>query len=81
VNLSYRWLDAASSSVLVTDGARGGLATALAPGESRDVSVMVRAPAEPGRYVLRLSMVQEGVAWFVDRGASGVDTPIDVGER
>jgi hypothetical protein len=38
----------------------------LAPGESMLVPVHVHAPATPGRHVLRLALVQEGVGWLAD---------------
>jgi hypothetical protein len=42
---------------------------------------VVRAPDAPGRYTLRLSLVQEGVAWFDARGARPLDLVVDVGPR
>jgi hypothetical protein len=33
---------------------------------STEVELAFRAPARPGRYVLRIALVQEHVAWFDD---------------
>ena len=38
--------------------------------------MIVYAPGQPGRYILRVTMVQENVAWFEDRGAKPLDIPV-----
>jgi hypothetical protein len=65
-NLSYRWFDADGREVGQDDGVRTPLPRALAPGETAGDAMRVVAPSAPGEYVLRLSAVQEGVAWFDD---------------
>ena len=65
-NLSYRWFDADGREVGQNDGVRTPLPRALAQGETADDAMRVVAPSAPGEYVLRLSAVQEGVAWFDD---------------
>jgi hypothetical protein len=77
VRLSYHWLSAAGETV-VLDGLRTELPHDLLPGEHVEVRVAIRAPEEPGRFVLRLTMVQEGIAWFDERGARTLDLPVDV---
>ena len=47
-------------------GERSYLPEGLAPGETRIVPILVRRPSQPGRYVLRLTAVQEGCGWFYD---------------
>jgi hypothetical protein len=63
--LGYRWLrdDGSAES---EDTVRTPLPRALGPGETCAGTMRVVAPRAPGRYVLRLSVVQEGVAWFDD---------------
>ncbi len=68
----YRWL-APDGSVLV-EGERSLLPGDVPPGGEIGMIVRVRAPAEPGRYLLRLTFVQEGVAWF----DSFWDYPVEV---
>jgi hypothetical protein len=41
----------------------------MAPGESLSLTVSVDAPGEPGRYILALDLVEEGVTWFSEAGA------------
>ena len=70
VNASYRWLDS-NGRRLQIEGNRAALSCgALPPGTSHSLDLGVLAPPQPGSYSLLISMVQEGVAWFVDQGAS-----------
>jgi hypothetical protein len=69
VRLSYRWIDLGGRAV-VADGLRTKLPRDLRPGESVAVEAEVAPPEIPGRYALRLSMVQEGVAWFDEFGGA-----------
>jgi hypothetical protein len=64
--IGYRWFDGAGQSVDAgtCDGAE--LPSDLAPGATGTGIVPVVAPAMPGRHLLRLSVVQDGVAWFDD---------------
>jgi len=52
--------------------------TTTSPGESRVVLVRLKAPHEPGRYVLQFDMVDEMVHWFSDLGGPGVLVPLEV---
>jgi len=64
-NLGYRWFDA-DGRLVDAEGLRTPLPRPLGPGETVDGSIRVAAPGTPGRYVLRLSVVQEGIAWYDD---------------
>ena len=66
VNLSYHWLDASGKAV-VWEGLRTPL-SGMAPGELREVSAQVAAPAAPGTYTLKWDIVREGYAWFSSQG-------------
>jgi FkbM family methyltransferase len=75
VFLSYhwRWPD---GSIAVWDGRCTSLASRVAPGEQVRVDMMIDAPADPGRYVLVLDLVHDGVCWFgVDREIAMVVEP------
>ena len=63
VRLSYRWLDAAGSTV-VGDGLRTPLPAMLAPGESLIVPVEILAAPGAGRHTLVLDLLHEHVRWF-----------------
>jgi hypothetical protein len=77
VRLSYRWLDIGGRAIVV-DGLRTLLPGDLGPGESLVVDAKVAPPDMPGRYVLRLSLVQEAVAWFDAESGGASEMEIDV---
>lgn len=64
VHVSYRWYR--ESRDVGTYGLRTTLQRALKPGCSAELELKVLTPWEPGRYELRISPVQELVAWFDD---------------
>ena len=53
------------------------MVSALGANESGDFGVSVRAPDKCGRYVLRMTIVQEGVAWF-DEEESQVCSEVEI---
>jgi hypothetical protein len=65
VYLSYRWTDPQTGE-LVLDGIREPLPRPLPPEGRAGVPVRILAPWEPGAATLRLSLVQEWVAWWED---------------
>lgn len=68
VLLSYHWKKQ-DGSYLVYDGVRTELQNGeLAPGNTVDEKLRVMAPSEKGTYQLILTVVQEGVCWFEDKG-------------
>ena len=79
INLSYHWLDAETGDIVVFDGERTALTETLDAGVCRHYRVRVSSPDKAGKYVLRITMVQEGVAWF-DSEPSGASTdyPIEI---
>jgi cell division septation protein DedD len=79
VNLSYRWKDQ-KGQVLVADGVRTPLPRNLAPGESVRLKMNIETPARPGRYVIEVTLVQEAVAWFDEKGSVALALPVVVSE-
>src|SRR2546428_405831 len=69
VNLAYHWSSASGANV-IWDGSRTPLGGDLLSGQSVTVNAAVTAPATGGSYVLKLDLVQEGVAWFSSKGAA-----------
>jgi hypothetical protein len=65
VALGFRWFCAATGAA-VLDSDRCQLERPLRPGASVTLDARVNAPWEPGDYELRISPVQELVAWFDD---------------
>jgi len=64
VHLSYRWYRDADD--VGTYGLRTVLPRPLEPGARAALELKVLTPWEPGRYQLRISPLQEFVAWFDD---------------
>jgi 2-polyprenyl-3-methyl-5-hydroxy-6-metoxy-1,4-benzoquinol methylase len=64
VVLSYHWYDE-DGNCLVFDGLRTAVGT-FSPGCVQDIEMRVRAPLSNGMFRLRLTFVQESVAWFSD---------------
>jgi len=67
VKLSYHWVDR-KGTVVEFDGIRSNMPHALAPGAAVRAAMMIRTPAVPGRYVLQIDLVEEGVTWFSRAG-------------
>ena len=80
-HLSYRWFQLSRDSVrpLALEGERTRLDEPLKPGETLDVAATVRAPAEPGSYVLIWDMVHEHTTWFSDKVGLGAPVNVVVG--
>lgn len=77
VNFSYHWLDS-KGKIVVYDGERTGLSGSLTSQESAQLNAVIKFPNSPGNYTLTLTMVQEGVAWFIDVGAQALTIPVTV---
>lgn len=78
VQLAYHWLTPAGNMVL-WDGLRTPLATAVAPGDTTRVVASVTAPGVPGQYRLVWDLLQQGRGWFSVSGAQTGWSSVDVG--
>jgi len=76
VNLGGHLLDG-GRRMLVPDFLRASLPRDVAPGENVDVTVLVDIPSAPGRYVIELDMVDEGIAWFGENGSPTLPVTLD----
>ncbi|MGI8870099.1 MAG: class I SAM-dependent methyltransferase [Mycobacteriales bacterium] len=54
----------------IVDDGRARLPRDLAPGERCDLELEVVTPSESGTWTLEVDCVQEGVAWFADKGST-----------
>lgn len=64
IYLSYHWLEEGTGKHLIFDGLRTPLLPSLPSGSSAIYETLIVAPSTPGRYILRVTFVQEGVRWF-----------------
>jgi len=77
LHLGDHWLDSAGT-VIAFDDVRVCLPHDVASGETVWMTIEPFAPNQPGDYFIELDLVQEGVAWFKDRGASSTTVPVHV---
>jgi hypothetical protein len=78
INVADVWLQSDGRTLVNNMDARSTLPRDLWPGESTKVQLTVTAPATPGDYVLELDLVQEGVAFFKDKGSQTWQTTVKV---
>jgi SAM-dependent methyltransferase len=71
-------LHAATGEQRELDYGRGALAGDLEGGSEERVVLSLIAPANVGRYLVRLDMVNEGVCWFAQEGSPTADVSLDV---
>lgn len=77
MNLSYRWLKP-DGTIAIKEGLRTPMPDSLAPEETTALNARIKTPKIPGKYRLSFSIVQENVAWFVDRGAKPFNAEIEI---
>jgi protein tyrosine/serine phosphatase len=59
----------------------GYLAGSVEPGATLELEHQFLAPAAPGRYELKLDLVDEHVTWFEDQGSTPAVVPLEVADR
>lgn len=74
VTLSYKWFD--SGQMLGIEGVRTVLPQAVEPGQTVTFDARIVAPQDGKNLQVKISLVQEGVAWFFMRGAAPLDIPV-----
>jgi cephalosporin hydroxylase len=74
--VSYIWVK--DGRPLPIEGDRTPLPHAVQPSETIALDASVLAPVDPGKYTLRVTLVQEGVTWFYHVGASTLDLPATI---
>jgi hypothetical protein len=70
IYFSYHWLDASGQRVIAYEGARTEWSEPVAPGTTTTIHSLVRAPRQPGTYLIEWDLVEEGRLWFsTEQGA------------
>ena len=77
IRVGNHWLDTDGGMVIQDDG-RASLPALMRPAERCRIELEVRAPAHPGKYILELDVVHEGISWFADRGSRTARAPVEV---
>lgn len=74
ITVSYKWFD--HGTMLPIEGERTTLPAPLKPGDSVPLRVKVIAPDAGTVLTLKISLVQEGVQWFMFGGAKPLELPV-----
>ena len=77
MTVGNRWLR--ENGILVNDlDGRAALLEDLAPGSQIELLLPITAPKERGTYILQIDAIQEGVAWFGDRGSEALTVRVNI---
>ena len=77
VNIAYHWMDEFGTTSLIFDGERSKILPSLEAMAQNSYRVRIESPEKSGKYILRLTLVQEGVRWF-DQAPTNVAVDITV---
>ncbi len=77
LTIGNRWLNQSGGKVNDVDG-RAALFEDLSPDATVELPLTITAPKQPGMYILQIDAIQEGVAWFGDRGSEILSLKIKV---
>lgn len=76
IRLSYHWVCKDSGELSVFEGLRSALPRPLSPGCSETYKALCTAPERPGTYILIITIVQEGIAWWDE--SSGIESSLEM---
>jgi len=77
--LGTHWINRDTGEIVEWDGNRGLLDGNTEHDQEAIVKITIKAPDEPGRYILQYDMVHEGTTWFSEQGVIPLEVNIDVG--
>jgi LCP family protein required for cell wall assembly len=77
--LGTHWINRDTGEIVEWDGNRGLLDGNTEHDQEAIVKITIKAPDEPGRYILQYDMVHEGATWFSEQGVIPLEVNIDVG--
>ncbi len=79
VQIGYHWMADDGVTLVVLEGRRTALVQDVPSDTKINVVASVKAPDQPGRYVIWWDLVHEGVTWFSDASAWGYRQRVAVG--
>ena len=80
ITLGNHWLTCRGEVLIWGDG-RTPLQQQVIPNAKATLNLQVRAPSEPGEYLLEIDLAEEGVVWFKERGSAAAVVPTTVLDR
>ena len=72
-----KWVHKNGMMTSETEG-HNGIPKDLKRGEEIEMSLKITAPGKPGEWIMELDMVQEGVAWFHEKGSPTTRVKVQV---
>lgn len=75
VKISYQIYQ---NGLIIQEGERYNLTSSVNPGEPEERELYITYPEKPGKYIVRVSLIQEGVNWFYNLGTGYMDISIEV---
>jgi hypothetical protein len=78
IHAAHHWLDPLGNPIV---WGANGVPIELSPGARTVVSLPVRAPVPPGRYLLAFDLVNDGRYWFAEVGNTRLELDADVMPR
>ena len=76
ITVSYKWFK--DGKMMAIEGERTVLPAPIGPNQAADVTLRVIAPPAAGKYALRVTLVQEAVAWFMLKSNTFLELPATV---
>ena len=64
IHISYHWLDENDDTIIHFEGERSHITPSLLPFNHKEYKLKVISPQKEGKYRLRVTLVQEGIAWL-----------------
>ena len=77
INMGYRWFAEGDETNVVLEG-RTNLINSIAPFSVEKEKLFVRYPQKKGRYILKITLLQEGVSWFSDCDGAQTELVFDI---
>ena len=64
--------------MLPIEGVRTFLPSPVRPQQTANLNVRLVAPDETGNFAVRITLVQEGVAWFMTKSNTYLELPVAI---
>lgn len=78
VHIGYHWYDEDGNPVPAIKDLRTTLPDEIPPGGEVSLRAALATPPQPGTYTLEWDLVQEGVAWFKEKGGTPLRVPVTI---
>lgn len=79
IDLGTHWINRDTGEMIIWDGNRGLLSKDVSHNEQIIINIKIKAPDNPGRYILQYDMVHERITWFSEKGVIPLEVNVDVG--